>query len=129
MMKRALWASTGYVLGLGSSIWVQRRVRRTIGRYTPEQMHRQLVDRSRDLTDRARQTVVDLREAATEGRAAMRESEIELHAEFGDRRPPHREQTRSRARAGQAGTGQARSRSGQARSAGPDHAPLRPRRR
>ena len=93
-MKRVFWMSTGYALGLGSSLWVQRRVRRTVERYAPEQLRQQLVDRTRDLTDRARQTVIDLREAATEGRAAMRESEIELNAEFG-RRPRHSGQPRS----------------------------------
>ena len=115
MMKRVFWTSTGYVLGLGSSVWVQRRVRRTVQRYTPEQMLQQVADRTRDLTDRARQTVIDLREAATEGRAAMRESEIELHAEFGDRRPRH--------------GGQARSMRDARPSPGATDAPLRPRQR
>jgi uncharacterized coiled-coil DUF342 family protein len=93
-MKRVFWAGTGYLVGLGSSVWVQRRVRRTVDRYTPEQVRQhvgqqvrtqaeQVADRTRDLADRARQTVVDLREAAIEGRDAMRESEASLRAEFG----------------------------------------------
>ena len=81
-MKRVFWASTGYALGLGSSLYVQRRIRRTVERYTPEEVRRQMADRTRDLADRARRTVVDLREAAIEGRMAMRESESALRAEF-----------------------------------------------
>jgi len=112
MMKRVFWTSTGYVLGLGSSVWVQRRVRRTVERYTPEQMRRQVADRTRDMTDRARRAVIDLREAAIEGREAMRDSEMSLNAEF-DRRPRH--------------SGQPRSMDDERRSPGPRQAPLRPR--
>lgn len=83
MIKRIFWAFNGYVLGLATSVWVQRRLRRTADRFTPEQIRQQMADRTRDIADLARRTVIDLREAATEGRAAMHDSQIELDAEFG----------------------------------------------
>jgi hypothetical protein len=82
-MKRIIWAFNGYVLGLCTSLWVQRRLRRTADRFTPEEIRRQMTERTRDIADLARRTVIDLRDAATEGRAAMRASELELEAEFG----------------------------------------------
>ena len=82
-MKRIIWAFNGYVMGLCTSVWFQRRLRRTADRFTPEEIRRQMTDRTRDIADLARRTVIDLREAASEGRAAMRDSELELRAEFG----------------------------------------------
>jgi len=102
-MKRVFWASTGYALGLGSSLYVQRRVRLAVDRYTPEEVRRQVADRTRDLADRARRTAIDLREAAIEGRVAMRESESELRAEFD--RPDSRHAGPARAMGGTRASG------------------------
>ncbi|NIR37937.1 MAG: hypothetical protein GWN79_13235 [Actinobacteria bacterium] len=89
-MKRTFWAGVGYTLGLGSSFWVQRRVRRTVERYTPEQVRIDLAVRGRRVADRARDVVVDLREAAQEGAAAMRREELHLRQEFVPQAAPHR---------------------------------------
>lgn len=89
-MKRTFWAGVGYSLGLGSSIYLQRRVRRTVERYTPEQVRQDLAVRSRQVVDRARGVVVDLREAAQEGAAAMRREEDLLRDEYIAFADPHR---------------------------------------
>ncbi len=83
-MKRIFWAGAGYTLGLGTSLYVQKRVRRTMERYTPEQVRQEVVDRSHQVADRARDAVIDLRDAAQEGIAAMRRDRADLMAEFGD---------------------------------------------
>jgi hypothetical protein len=78
VFKRLRWTLLGALAGAGGSIWVGRRVRRTVGRYVPEQ-----------LRNDARQWLTgagdDLRAAIEEGRAAMRDREAELHARFADR--------------------------------------------
>ena len=45
-MKRTFWFSAGYALGLGSSVWVHRRVRSAIETYTPEHVRRRAADRT-----------------------------------------------------------------------------------
>ena len=90
MFKRVVWTGVGYSLGLASSIYVQRRVRRTVERYAPEQVRNDVVVRGREVAERARGLVVDLRDAAQEGAAAMRREEIDLRAEFTALRVPHR---------------------------------------
>jgi hypothetical protein len=89
-MKRTVWTGVGYSLGLASSIYVQRRVRRTVERYAPEHVRQEVTDRSRLVADRAREIVVDLRDAAQEGAAAMRREESVLREEFSGARPAHR---------------------------------------
>ena len=89
-MKRTIWTGVGYSLGLASSIYVQRRVRRTVERYAPEHVRQDVADRSRLVADRAREMVVDLRDAAQEGAAAMRREESVLREEFSGARPTHR---------------------------------------
>ncbi len=81
-MRRTFWLGIGYSIGLGTSIYVQRRVRRTVDRYAPEQVRQDVVAKSRVVKDRARDVVIDLREAAQEGVDAMRRERIDLLAEF-----------------------------------------------
>lgn len=81
-MRRTFWLGIGYSIGLGTSIYVQRRVRRTVDRYAPEQVRQDVVAKSRVVTDRARDVVIDLRDAAQEGVDAMRREKIDLLAEF-----------------------------------------------
>ena len=64
MFKRLFWLVVGFVLGLGSSWAVMRRVRRVATRYVPA-----------EVVDRWSGTV---RAAVGEGRAAMRSREAEL---------------------------------------------------
>jgi hypothetical protein len=103
-MKRILWSTVGYAAGLGTSVYVQRRVRRAVEYYTPEQVRRDVAVIGRQAADRARDVVIDLREAAAEGAEAMREREAELRREYAPDGPgatgastrPHRRPTRPR---------------------------------
>ena len=81
-MKRIFWSSVGYAAGISTSVYVQRRVRRAVEYYTPEQVREDVAARSRQVADKAREAVVDLREAAVEGVETMREREAELRREF-----------------------------------------------
>ncbi len=81
-MKRTFWTSVGYTLGVGTGWYVQRRVKRTVDRYAPEQVRSDVADRSRQAATRARDAVYDLRSAANEGLAAMRAERADLLAEF-----------------------------------------------
>lgn len=77
MFKRLLWLVIGASFGFGVSFWAVKKVRETMGRYTPEQV-------SANLSNALGQFGSDLRAAVAEGRQAMREREQELKAEFGD---------------------------------------------
>src|SRR3954451_24884120 len=87
---------TGAAVGASSAFWVKRRVQRTIEHYLPDQVAHRAGASARNLG----RTV---RDAATEGRAAMRQREAELRAEV-DARPlrsrPEGEETRSASVAG-----------------------------
>ena len=63
MPKRSFWFVTGAAAGLGSSLWVQRRVRTVVERYVPEKVQERAVDA-------ARRVGPAVREAVTEGTAA-----------------------------------------------------------
>lgn len=82
-MKRVFWSSVGYAAGLGSSVYVQRRVRRAVAQYTPERVRHDVAVVGRQMADRARGVVVDLRDAAADGVETMRAREDELRREFG----------------------------------------------
>ncbi len=86
-MKRIIWTGVGYSLGIGSSVYVQRRVRRTVERYAPAKVRGEVADRSRVLVERSRDLAFDLRDAARDGVAAMRQVERELIDEFSPQRP------------------------------------------
>jgi hypothetical protein len=76
MIKRFVWLCIGFVLGLGSSWAVTRKVRRVVARYAPAQV----ADRWNDNVHSFRR---DLRTAVAEGRSAMHEREAELRAGLG----------------------------------------------
>ena len=100
-MKRVFWSTVGYAAGLSTSVYVQRRVRRAVEYYTPEQVRRDAAVVGRQVADKARDVVIDLREAAAEGAEAMREREAELRREYAPDGPsgstrPHRRPTRPR---------------------------------
>jgi hypothetical protein len=78
MFKRARWISAGFVLGVGSSYALTRRVKRTVQRYTPPRV----ADR---ITGTATNLRKDVHAAVGEGRDAMREREADLRAEVGRR--------------------------------------------
>ena len=75
MFKRLFWLTVGVIVGLGSSIWAQRRVRQAVNRLAPEQVRRQVSWSARTLLD-------DVRAAAAEGRTAMRDREASLRADL-----------------------------------------------
>lgn len=89
-MKRVFWSSMGYAAGISTSIYVQKRVRRTVERYAPEQVRDDVAVRTRQTADRARDLVIDLRDAAAEGVDTMRRREQELRAEFVAEENAHR---------------------------------------
>jgi hypothetical protein len=79
VFKRLFWLIVGAGFGFGVSFWVMRFVRETVTRYSPERM-------SSDLAGALRSLGADIREAAKEGREAMREREAELRRELSPRR-------------------------------------------
>ncbi len=78
MFKRARWMTAGFVLGLGSSYALTRRVKRTVQRYTPPRVADRITGTAAHLRD-------DVQAAVGEGRHAMRQREAELRAEVGRR--------------------------------------------
>ncbi len=78
MPKRSFWFVTGTAAGLGTSVWVQRRVRTAVERYVPEKVQARAADA-------ARKVGPAVRDAVTEGRGAMREREAEMRAEVDSR--------------------------------------------
>ena len=75
MFKRLFWLLMGVGFGFGVSFWFMRFVKSTMERYTPERV-------SADLAGALKQFGADLKEAAAEGRQAMKEREAELLAEL-----------------------------------------------
>jgi hypothetical protein len=71
MFRRLLWLVVGAGFGFGLSFWVMRAVRGTVERYRPGRM-------SADLGRAVRGFGSDLRAAAADGRAAMRDREEQL---------------------------------------------------
>jgi hypothetical protein len=77
VLKRLFWLTVGTLLGLATSFWAQRRLRQAVGRLAPEHVARRVSWSARNL-------VADLRAAAADGRAAMRDREASLWAALGD---------------------------------------------
>jgi hypothetical protein len=69
VIKRFVWLVIGFLLGLGSSWTLMRRVRRVAARYVP--------------ADVANRWGGNVRAAVHEGRDAMREREAALKADLG----------------------------------------------
>jgi hypothetical protein len=79
MFKRLFWLLVGAGFGFGVSFWVMRFVRETMNRYSPERV-------SGDVASALKSLGADIREAAKEGREAMREREAQLREELAPRR-------------------------------------------
>jgi hypothetical protein len=82
MLKRTFWTAVGYSAGIGSSIYVQRRVKRTVVRYTPEHVREQASVTTQRAISGAKQVGRTVSDAVREGRNAMAETEAELQREF-----------------------------------------------
>ncbi|RMH76820.1 MAG: hypothetical protein D6683_09595 [Actinomyces sp.] len=87
----------GWSLGLGTSVWVQRRVRRAAARVAPPAVREQAretgaaaVRRGRETLAGARLRTLELREAIDEGRRVRRRVEAALREEFGLAADRHR---------------------------------------
>lgn len=72
-MKRAAWFAAGAAAGLSSSVWAQRKVRRTVERLAPANV-------ARNAAGAVKAKGLDVVDAVREGRAAMRDKEEELRA-------------------------------------------------
>jgi hypothetical protein len=71
MPRRVRWFGAGAAVGVGASVWAQRKLRAAAARYRP----RGLVDTA---GGRARALPGDVRAALRDGRRAMRQREAEL---------------------------------------------------
>jgi len=80
MFKRLFWLCVGIGLGAGMAYWLQKFLRQTAERYSPERV-------SNDVVESARRLSTDVRKAIDEGREAMRKREAELRAELELRQP------------------------------------------
>jgi len=80
MFKRLFWLCVGIGLGAGLAYWLQKALRQTAERYSPERV-------SNDVVDGARRLGNDMRKAIEEGREAMRKREAELRTELELRQP------------------------------------------
>jgi len=80
VFKRLFWLCVGIGLGAGLAYWLQKALRQTAERCSPERV-------SNDLVDGARRLGTDMRKAIEEGREAMRKREAELRAELELRQP------------------------------------------
>jgi hypothetical protein len=74
MFRRLFWLTIGAGFGFGVSFWLMRFVKEKAARYTPERV-------SSDLAGALRGLGQDIKDAVTEGRAAMQEREAELRDE------------------------------------------------
>ncbi len=77
MFKRTFWFTVGSAAGLGSSYWVQRRVKQAASRLTPEGLQREVSEAARSMS-------ASVRAAVVEGREAARDREAELTARLAE---------------------------------------------
>ena len=89
-MKRTFWTATGFTLGFGSSVYLQKRLRRAVERYTPEQVRQGVTDAGKRVAARTRDLISDLRDAAQEGSETIRQTEQDLRSEFAADNQAHR---------------------------------------
>ena len=75
MFKRLFWLAVGIGLGAGMAYWLQKFLRQTAERYSPERV-------SNDVADGVRRLGEDLKRAVNDGRETMRKREAELWAEL-----------------------------------------------
>jgi hypothetical protein len=73
MIKRLVWLVAGFVLGVGSSWAVVRRVRRAVARFAPAEVAERWGGGVQSIGR-------DLRDAVSVGRGAMHEREAQLRA-------------------------------------------------
>ena len=74
MIKRLVWFGSGAAVGVASSLYIRRKVRRTVTRYTPGRV-------GNDAVRIAREFGRDVRDAVGEGVDAMRAHEAFLRSD------------------------------------------------
>lgn len=78
VFKRLFWLVMGASFGFGVAFWLMRTVRDAATKYGPAGM-------TDTISGAIRQLGIDLREAAAEGRAGMRETEERIRGELVNR--------------------------------------------
>lgn len=73
MFKRVIWMGTGMAIGAGGAFWAKRKAEEAVQQYLPEQVAIRAAESAKGLG-------ATVRQAATEGREAMRSTEAELRA-------------------------------------------------
>jgi hypothetical protein len=85
--KRTFWLVTGAALGAGSSLWAERKVRRSLAEATARlQPDALVVEVGRSARQAANSAGGRVRTAVTSGRDEMQRREEELWAELADHR-------------------------------------------
>lgn len=80
MIRRPLWLAAGVAVGVGGTLWAERRVRRAVDRLAPESVAVEAGRSVRRLGDR-------VQAAVAAGREAHDRREEELWSELGGRPP------------------------------------------
>jgi hypothetical protein len=84
MLHRLRWFGAGTALGIGASVWAQRKLKAAAARYRPAGVAGTAVGK-------ARSWPAHVRAAIDEGRSTMRQREAALRQELeGDPAPPNR---------------------------------------
>lgn len=99
MFKRVVWTAVGYGAGLGTSLYVQRKVKRRVQRVAVRYGSTDVVARGRELADAARFMGHEVVAAVRDGRATMLDTEASLRAEFAPGSPASRHDRPSPTRA------------------------------
>ena len=86
MRRRLTWLLGGWLIGTASSVWLRRRVRRGVERYTPEHLRRDLADQGTAMVRNVRRIVGEVSEATRDGHAEVGRTRSALDHEYGDRR-------------------------------------------
>jgi hypothetical protein len=81
VVKRVVWLGIGTGLGFGMSRRINRAMRRTVERYSPERL-------ATDASSAARRMGAQVADALAEGRTAMHERERQLRNSMGPRQQP-----------------------------------------
>jgi hypothetical protein len=76
VLHRLRWFGAGTALGIGASVWAQRRLKAAAARYRPAGL-------AGTALDKARGWPAHVRAALDEGRSTMREREASLRRELG----------------------------------------------
>ncbi len=86
MRRRLVWLLGGWLIGTASSVWLRRRVRHRLERYTPEHLRREVADQGTAMLRSVRRIAGEFSEATRDGRAEVGRTRSALDHEYGARR-------------------------------------------